>query len=268
VISCPASLFRREVTLGIQPCHGIHHGLSPRHLSDGYGSAVIPPDGHGAKGPPVLNSLLAMSSWEIGTRAQALLELSVPSFSSLTPSPPRSLPSSPSPSINASLADIYTIARTTVAALPPPPTNGSGQPLFIGDTSAGDPASAGIAVLIANWTHFRSGQHEGYDYAGAATAQVQYLFGPEVPKTSDGAISHRVSQLQLWYVRQAASPTALQRQRKTFHTGRSDSVYMVPPFLAYYGMTTNNQSMLQEAYTQVCLAFGFPVTGWQVTRLK
>lgn len=27
---------------------------------------------------------------------------------------------------------------------------------------------------------------------------------------------------------------------------------MVPPFLAFYGLTTNNQSMLQEAYTQVC----------------
>jgi hypothetical protein len=30
-------------------------------------------------------------------------------------------------------------------------------------------------------------------------------------------------------------------------------VYMVPPFLAYYGVTTSNASMLQEAYTQVCL---------------
>ena len=27
---------------------------------------------------------------------------------------------------------------------------------------------------------------------------------------------------------------------------------MVPPFLAYYGVTTNNVSMMQEAYTQVC----------------
>ena len=26
---------------------------------------------------------------------------------------------------------------------------------------------------------------------------------------------------------------------------------MVPPFLAYYGVTTGNQSMMQEAYTQV-----------------
>jgi hypothetical protein len=44
-------------------------------------------------------------------------------------------------------------------------------------------------------------------------------------------------------------------------------VYMVPPFLAYYGMTTNNQSMLQEAYTQVCSGFP-PVTGWQVTKAE
>ena len=30
-------------------------------------------------------------------------------------------------------------------------------------------------------------------------------------------------------------------------------MYMVPPFLAYYGITTGNQSMLQEAYEQVRL---------------
>jgi len=61
----------------------------------------------------------------------------------------------------------------------------------------------GVAVLIANWTNFQGGGGGGLgkeDYAGAATAQVEYLFGPEVPKTNDGAISHRVSQLQLWCV--------------------------------------------------------------------
>ena len=34
---------------------------------------------------------------------------------------------------------------------------------------------------------------------------------------------------------------------------RSDFVYMVPPFLAYYGVTTQNISILQEAYTQISL---------------
>jgi hypothetical protein len=96
-------------------------------------------------------------------------------------------------SVNASLADVYTIARNAVAALPPPPSNGVGQPLSVGDTSAADPASLGVAVLIANWTHLA-----GEDYAGAATAQVEYLLGSEVPKTSDGAISHRISEVQIW----------------------------------------------------------------------
>ncbi|KAI0290829.1 hypothetical protein BC826DRAFT_1025519 [Russula brevipes] len=168
----------------------------------------------------------ATHSWELGTRAQALLELSAPSFSVLTPSVPLPPPSSLDAATNSSLADVLTIARNAVAALPSPPANGVGQPLFKGDASAADPASVGIAVLIANRTGLGS-----EDYASAATAQVEYLLGPAVPKTSDGAISHLVSDLQLW----------------------SDFVYMVPPFFAYYGITTSNQSMLQEAYAQVRL---------------
>ena len=33
-------------------------------------------------------------------------------------------------------------------------------------------------------------------------------------------------------------------------TPRSDFVYMVPPFLAYYGVLNKNQTMLQLAYDQ------------------
>ncbi|KAH8977032.1 glycoside hydrolase family 105 protein [Lactarius hatsudake] len=168
----------------------------------------------------------ATHSWELGVRTQALLELSAPSFSVLTPSVHLPPPSSLGSSLNDTLADVFTIARNAVAALPPPPSNGTGQPLVLGDGSAGDPASIGIAVLIANWTDLG-----GENYSAAATAQLEYLFGPRVPKTENGAISHRVSEVQLW----------------------SDSVYMVPPFLAYYGITTGNQSMLQEAYNQVKL---------------
>lgn len=32
---------------------------------------------------------------------------------------------------------------------------------------------------------------------------------------------------------------------------RADSVYMVPPFLAYYGVLTGNETLVQEAYQQV-----------------
>ncbi|KAG5339433.1 hypothetical protein C0989_004266 [Termitomyces sp. Mn162] len=98
------------------------------------------------------------------------------------------------------------------------------QPL-INDMSAADPASIGFAVLIANWT----GQG-GEDYAGAAKDQLDFLEF-SVPRTGDGAISHRVNQVQLW----------------------SDFVYMVPPFLAYYGMITQNRTLLLEAYNQISL---------------
>ncbi len=142
------------------------------------------------------------ASWEIGTRAQALLELSAPPFSVFTPAISLPPPTSLDPNSNDTLADVYTIARNIVAALPAPPSNGTGQPLVLNDGSAGDPASTGVAVLIANWTDL-SGQY--YYYATAATAQVEYLFGPAVPKTPDGAISHRVSQVQLWCAGKQAS---------------------------------------------------------------
>ena len=55
-------------------------------------------------------------------------------------------------------------------------------------------------MLLAN----RTGQptpdsvNEGVDYAIAAKSQLDFLYSDNVPKTSDGAISHRTSQVQLW----------------------------------------------------------------------
>ena len=133
------------------------------------------------------------TSWEIGTRAQALLELNSPSLSVVTEAatvPPPSINNT----INDTISDVLTIARDAVAALPSDfASNSSGYPLVNGDGAAGDPASIGVAVLLANWTGLQSA-----DYAGAATAQLRYLLN-SVPKTSDGAISHRVSEVQLWY---------------------------------------------------------------------
>jgi len=170
----------------------------------------------------------ATHSWEFGTRAQALIELNSHSYNVLNTS--FKLP--PSPSAPSSLFDILHIADQTITNRTTEVANtsrfASPQPLFPGDTSAADPASMGVAVLIANWTGMGNGS---VDYAGAARAEVQYLFSGAVPKTSDGAFSHRTDQLQLW----------------------SDFTYMVPPFLAYYGVTTANSSMLEEAYTQIKL---------------
>ncbi|KAI0740138.1 Six-hairpin glycosidase-like protein [Earliella scabrosa] len=161
----------------------------------------------------------ATHSWEIGTRAQALLEYDTPTYSVLndTSLPP---PLGQGPS---SLDEVISIARSVVRNR----TSGNGpQPLMDPNGGApGDPPSIGVAVLLANWTG--AGAEDNLDYAGAAREQLEFLL-ERVPKTSDGAISHRMEQTQLW----------------------SDSVYMVPPFLAYYGVLTENQTLVQQAYDQ------------------
>jgi hypothetical protein len=130
----------------------------------------------------------ARESWELGTRAQTILEQNATTysvFSGQSLPPPSTVPSS---EVTA-LGPFLNIARTVVQSRPKNQTDP--QPLMP-DGSAADPASIGVCVLIANWT--KAGD---LDYAGAAKSQVDYLF-TKVPRTSDGAISHRVSQLQLW----------------------------------------------------------------------
>ncbi|KAJ7709893.1 Six-hairpin glycosidase-like protein [Mycena rosella] len=167
----------------------------------------------------------AKLSWELGTRAQSLLELYVPDFSVFSSTalpPPTSVPSN----TTSAIAPVFSIAHNVVSAL----KNTTAQPeaLVNGDGAAGDPASIGVAVLLANWTG--QGAADGLDYAAAARNQLDYLLDV-VPRTSDGAISHRAAQVQLW----------------------SDSVYMVPPFLAYYGVLTGNTTLINEAYNQIKL---------------
>ena len=65
------------------------------------------------------------------------------------------------------------------------------------DGSAADPCSLGVAILLANLTG--QGNIDHLDYAGAARDQVDFLF-QIVPQTNEGAVSHRVSELQLWCV--------------------------------------------------------------------
>ncbi|KAH7910426.1 Six-hairpin glycosidase-like protein [Hygrophoropsis aurantiaca] len=178
----------------------------------------------------VVSSCLASGashSWEYGTRAEALLELNAPSYSVLSSShvpPPPEVPSN----LTAALNDVFSIARMVVSNRSISNGNIIGPQPLIQDASAADPASIGIAVILANWTG--QGNIDDLDYAGAAQDQLDFLF-TDVPKTSDGALSHRVDQVQLW----------------------SDFVYMVPPFLAYYGVVSNNKSLLVEAYTQISL---------------
>ncbi|EGN97365.1 hypothetical protein SERLA73DRAFT_184047 [Serpula lacrymans var. lacrymans S7.3] len=169
----------------------------------------------------------ASHSWEYGTRAEALLEYTASTFSVLSSSPlppPSTVPSN----LTDALSVVFNISKTIVAGRANSNGNITGPQPLIQDSSAGDPASIGVTVLLANWTG--QGQKDGLDYAGAAEDQLNFLF-QDVPKTSDGALSHRVDQVQLW----------------------SDFVYMVPPFLAYYGVITENRTLVSEAYNQISL---------------
>ncbi|KAL7409344.1 hypothetical protein BDY24DRAFT_403506 [Mrakia frigida] len=169
-------------------------------------------------------------SWENGTLARAITELD---HLSISPFEPDFLPPW---SNNESSAALSTLAfdalaskveefgflsldgswRTTV--------NGTNLQL-VPDGSAGDPASLGEVVIWANQT----GQifREPGKYSIAAESEAYYIT-TLAPRTSDGAISHRTDDVQLW----------------------SDFMYMVPPFLAYYAAMTSNTTMMKDAYDQ------------------
>jgi hypothetical protein len=119
----------------------------------------------------------------------ALLTLTQSPFSlfNLSPLPP---PTTIPQDLLQKFSEVFDIASSTVSNLSAP---GSPQALVPSDESAGDPASIGIAVLLANWTHYSD-----VEYAAAARGQLEFLYSDSVPKTSDGAWSHRLDQLQLW----------------------------------------------------------------------
>lgn len=64
------------------------------------------------------------------------------------------------------------------------------------DGSAADPAAVGVAVTLANFTS-TSGNVSAAEFGEAARDQVRFLL-EVAPRTRDGAISHRVEQVQLW----------------------------------------------------------------------
>ncbi|KAJ6630814.1 Six-hairpin glycosidase-like protein [Mycena sp. CBHHK59/15] len=207
-------MYTRLVSLGLAVT--LLHAVSGQNLSAADISTVTTRLAEGAT-----------HSWELGTRSEASLELYAPNFSVFTSTqlpPSTTIPSN----TTSAIAPVFSIARNVVSGRGASNGNVTGPQPLLRDGSAGDPASIGVAVLMANWTG--QGAADGQDYARAARDQLDYLLNV-VPHTSDGAISHRVAQVQLW----------------------SDSVYMVPPFLAYYGMITSNTTLITEAYNQIKL---------------
>ncbi|EIW72178.1 hypothetical protein M231_01851 [Tremella mesenterica] len=169
---------------------------------------------------------ISTQSWENGTEAEAILQYKYPQYSVFSSSNP--FPSSLS---QGDFQDVFNIAQVTLNNRPSA-NNASANTTsasLLKDGAAGDPASLGISVLLANVSSGNA-QVKGVGYGTAAEEELNYLLN-DVPKSSSGAISHRADQVQLW----------------------SDSISMVPPFLAYYGAVHNNQSLLQLAYTQCAL---------------
>ncbi|KAL1673197.1 stretch-activated Ca2+-permeable channel component-domain-containing protein [Schizophyllum commune] len=114
---------------------------------------------------------LSQLSWELGTRAEAILEHDAPQWSVFADRP---LPPPRAADDSGGLRDTLAIARRIVTSR----GGASGPQPLMADGSAGDPASNLVAVLLADWT--------GQDG------------GARVAKTGDGAISHRVEPVSLW----------------------------------------------------------------------
>jgi len=128
-------------------------------------------------------------SWEIGTRAQVLIEYIAPEFNVMSTNCSFPLPTT-APSLDTPLQ----IAQSVVAQKPK-----NILPLF-DDSSAADPASTSTIILMANWTGLRD-----WDYAGAAEQQLDYLLNHAL-RYQNGAISHRRDSIELWYVRHTVHP--------------------------------------------------------------
>ncbi|KAF7795945.1 hypothetical protein EIP86_007113 [Pleurotus ostreatoroseus] len=168
--------------------------------------------------------MIAAHSWELGTEAEALLELQAPGLSVFRSGsiPP---PSHLNPFVDGNVTEVLSIANNIVKTKAP-----GTLPLTDGEGAVGDPASLGVAVIVANWTR-ENKDDQTYDID--AWEQLDYLTNV-APKTDDGAISHRADQVQLWHV---------------LVTG-ADFVYMAPPFIAFYGAVKDEPSYLQLAYDQ------------------
>lgn len=161
-------------------------------------------------------------SWEWGLQSQVLLEIDYHPLSVFSTS--RKLP----------LSDIdgpMTIPDKLLDLIDPilARRDSSSLPLVEGDGASGDPASLGTAVLVASIVTQKD-PNRSQNYKKLAEGQLDWLLN-RVPRSPEGAISQRNDQVQFW----------------------SDYMYMVPPFLAYYGATSSNFTLLQSAYDQVRL---------------
>ncbi|KAL7941526.1 Six-hairpin glycosidase-like protein [Trichoderma barbatum] len=148
----------------------------------------------------------ASHSWEWGTASEALLELynnDVSVFGS-NPFPNGKVPSASPGIFSLKYAKQYIHVNSQVLAP---------------NSAAGDPASLGVAAIML-------GQSDG-KYLDAADRQADYLLN-QVPKWSNGAISHRPDVAEIW----------------------ADNMFMSFPFLAYQAVQKGDASLMAEVVKQ------------------
>ena len=93
-----------------------------------------------------------------------------------------------------------------------------------GETTVGDATAIGTSVL-----YFYQLTNDSY-YLDAAQKNLNYLLNIP-PRTVDGGLSHRLSNLELWI----------------------DTVYMTSPFIAKLGVILNDSAIIDEAVNQIFL---------------
>ncbi|EEY14352.1 conserved hypothetical protein [Verticillium alfalfae VaMs.102] len=125
----------------------------------------------------------ASHSWEWGTAAEALLELYNPELSVFGPEP---FPGGKIPKADPSTFALR-YARRCI--------NRNSQ-ILVSDSAVGDPASLGVSAILL-------GQSENV-YLGASKRQAEYLLN-SAPRWSNGAISHRSEEAELWIDNMAMS---------------------------------------------------------------
>ncbi|GAA5916107.1 uncharacterized protein JCM6883_001732 [Sporobolomyces salmoneus] len=158
----------------------------------------------------------ANDTWVSGTRAEALLELHYPSLSVFSANYTSALED---PAKVRQLVDSWSMKRNSKFKVLAHVPGGA----------AGDPPALGVPFIVVSQQTSEDEWRTKSKLWNEATAQLDYLL-EEVPRTRDGAISHRPpnEEVQLW----------------------SDSVYMVPPFIAYFGVLSSNSTLIKEAYNQ------------------
>ncbi|KZV72199.1 hypothetical protein PENSPDRAFT_683897 [Peniophora sp. CONT] len=153
-------------------------------------------------------------SWEYGALTQAVIELETPELSVFS-----FAPFPPRTLLHAVPDAVWNVITPILDAEQP-----DAFAFIDGAGAAGDPSAIGPAVLLANTVA------KNKTWAYDVQKQLNHLLY-DVPHSPEGAISQRESEVQYW----------------------ADAVYMMPPFLAYWGAITggkNGTEQLKNAHLQ------------------